>query len=57
MNIPFLFLKDVTNMHGDEIREAARSICKAKKTSGSKKTMQTTLAPNTASVVRTGWMR
>lgn len=26
MNIPFLSLKDVTNMHGDEIREAARRV-------------------------------
>ena len=23
MQVPFLFLKDVTNMHGEEIREAA----------------------------------
>ena len=26
MNVPFLSLKDVTNMHGDEIREAARRV-------------------------------
>ena len=26
MKVPFLSLKDVTNMHGDEIREAARRV-------------------------------
>ena len=26
MNVPFLSLKDVTNMHGDEIREAAKRV-------------------------------
>ena len=26
MNVPFLSLKDVTSMHGDEIREAARRV-------------------------------
>ena len=26
MNVPFLSLRDVTAMHGEEIREAARSI-------------------------------
>ena len=26
MNVPFLSLKDVTNMHGEEIREAARRV-------------------------------
>ena len=26
MQVPFLSLKDVTNMHGDEIREAARRV-------------------------------
>ena len=26
MQVPFLSLKDVTNMHGNEIREAARMV-------------------------------
>ena len=26
MNVPFLSLQDVTNMHGDEIREAAKRV-------------------------------
>ena len=62
MQVPFLSLQDVTAMHGDEIREAARrvidnGICKAKRMRRLNNIMPSTSVRLMPSVVPMDWTR